>query len=87
MNFSKVGEIYGSRPVSRGYSPLRSHCGHVLVQQSSEHCACRASQTFMGDDTWISLLPDTFHKVVAVPSLNIHDVESVDEAVWKVRNL
>jgi hypothetical protein len=41
-------------------------------------------KVFMGDDTWINLLPNTFSKVTALPSLNIHELDSVDDAIWQV---
>ena len=37
--------------------------------------------TFIGDDTWLGLYPDTFTKVFPYPSLNVKDLHSVDDGV------
>ena len=37
--------------------------------------------TFMGDDTWGSLFPDSFHKSFPFPSFNVMDLHTVDNGV------
>lgn len=37
--------------------------------------------TFMGDDTWASLFPDSFHKSFPFPSFNLMDLHTVDNGV------
>uniref|UniRef100_A0A7E4UNJ5 GPI ethanolamine phosphate transferase 3 n=1 Tax=Panagrellus redivivus TaxID=6233 RepID=A0A7E4UNJ5_PANRE len=37
--------------------------------------------TFLGDDTWLSLLPGRFHREFGAPSFDIKDLHSVDDAV------
>jgi GPI ethanolamine phosphate transferase 3 subunit O len=38
----------------------------------------------MGDDTWTQMLPGVFHKDYSFPSLDIKDLHTVDDGVWKV---
>ncbi|XXQ35456.1 GPI ethanolamine phosphate transferase 3 [Plasmodiophora brassicae] len=35
----------------------------------------------MGDDTWINLFPNTFHKAYPYPSFNVKDLHTVDDGV------
>ena len=37
--------------------------------------------TFMGDDTWLGLYPDTMTKTFDYPSLNVKDIHTVDNGV------
>lgn len=37
--------------------------------------------TFMGDDTWSSLFPESFHKSFPFPSFNLMDLHTVDNGV------
>ena len=37
--------------------------------------------TFMGDDTWESLFPHSFHKSFPFPSFNVMDLHTVDNGV------
>lgn len=37
--------------------------------------------TFMGDDTWLSLFPNRFHKEYPFPSFNVQDLDTVDDGV------
>lgn len=37
--------------------------------------------TFMGDDTWESLFPDSFQKSFPFPSFNVMDLHTVDNGV------
>lgn len=54
----------------------RSNRSHVLVLQ-----------VFMGDDTWMQLLPDAFAQQYPFPSFNVKDLHTVDDGVWKVSAL
>ncbi|GFH07713.1 uncharacterized protein HaLaN_02552, partial [Haematococcus lacustris] len=39
---------------------------------------------FAGDDTWLQLLPPAlFSQALPLPSLNIHDLHTVDDGVWQ----
>ena len=40
---------------------------------------------FMGDDTWMQLLPDAFELQHPFPSFNVKDLHTVDDGVWQVR--
>lgn len=35
----------------------------------------------MGDDTWESLFPKTFHRSLPFPSFNVKDLHTVDEGI------
>ena len=37
--------------------------------------------TFMGDDTWLGLYPDTMTKIFDYPSFNVKDIHTVDNGV------
>ncbi|XP_003739120.1 GPI ethanolamine phosphate transferase 3 [Galendromus occidentalis] len=39
------------------------------------------SVVFMGDDTWMSLLPDSFKRSYPYPSFVVHDLHTVDDGV------
>ena len=36
---------------------------------------------FMGDDTWLSLFPNRFHREYPFPSFNVQDLDTVDDGV------
>lgn len=36
---------------------------------------------FLGDDTWMGLFPNRFHKSYPFPSLNVHDLHTVDNGI------
>ena len=40
---------------------------------------------FVGDDTWMQLFPTQFASSLPFPSLNVHDLDTVDNGVWEVR--
>ena len=42
-------------------------------------------QAFVGDDTWMQLFPEAFASALPFPSLNVHDLDTVDDGVWQVR--
>lgn len=46
--------------------------------------ANNVSVTLLGDDTWLSLYPTQFTKTVAYDSFDIHDLDSVDDAIRPV---
>ena len=37
--------------------------------------------TFLGDDTWLGLFPESFHKSFPFPSFNVKDLHTVDNGV------
>lgn len=37
--------------------------------------------TFLGDDTWLSLFPNRFHREYPFPSFNVQDLDTVDNGV------
>ncbi|KAH7723895.1 Protein C27A12.9 [Aphelenchoides avenae] len=37
--------------------------------------------TFMGDDTWLTLFPNRFHRAFDVPSFDVKDLDTVDNVV------
>ena len=39
--------------------------------------------TFLGDDTWMSMYPNLFDKSYPFPSLNVKDLDTVDEGVYR----
>ena len=42
---------------------------------------------FVGDDTWMQLFPTQFAgSQQPFPSFNVHDLDTVDNGVWRVRN-
>jgi hypothetical protein len=45
---------------------------------------CRAAQVFMGDDTWMQMMPDAFDQAFPYPSFNVKDLHTVDDGVWEV---
>lgn len=44
------------------------------------------SVVFMGDDTWMSLLPDSFKRSYPYPSFVVHDLHTVDNGWYQRRN-
>jgi len=38
---------------------------------------------FVGDDTWQSLFPEYLHQAWPYPSMNVHDLHTVDQGVWQ----
>ena len=51
---------------------LMTSCSHLV-------------QVFVGDDTWTNLFPSQFVWAKPFPSFNLHDFDTVDNGVWKVR--
>ena len=45
--------------------------------------ANRRNLTFIGDDTWLGLYPDMLTKVFDYPSLNVQDLDTVDNGVMQ----
>ena len=43
----------------------------------------RKKITFMGDDTWLSLYPNVFHRSFPFPSFNVKDLHTVDNGIIK----
>ncbi|PAA56499.1 hypothetical protein BOX15_Mlig007559g1, partial [Macrostomum lignano] len=43
--------------------------------------AANRTAVFMGDDTWLSLLPGRFQRAYPFPSFSIHDLDTVDRGV------
>ena len=41
----------------------------------------RKNITFMGDDTWLDLFPNSFNKIFDFPSFNVQDLHTVDNGV------
>jgi predicted AlkP superfamily pyrophosphatase or phosphodiesterase len=41
----------------------------------------------MGDDTWMQLAQHAFTEAYPYPSFNVHDLHTVDDGVWEVRQL
>ncbi|KAK0554938.1 mannose-ethanolamine phosphotransferase gpi13 [Tilletia horrida] len=39
---------------------------------------------FAGDDTWMGLFPNTFHRATPFDSFNVHDLDTVDRGVRRV---
>lgn len=37
--------------------------------------------TFLGDDTWLALFPDRFHRAFDAPSFDVKDLDTVDNVV------
>lgn len=50
---------------------------NIISQLKSLH----KNITFMGDDTWESLFPGSFHKSLPFPSFNVMDLHTVDNGV------
>ncbi|CAJ0963832.1 unnamed protein product, partial [Mesorhabditis belari] len=40
--------------------------------------------TLIGDDTWVSLYPDRFHRSYPMSSFDVHDLHGVDDGILKV---
>ncbi len=44
-------------------------------------------QMFMGDDTWMQLVPGAFVDAHPYPSFNVKDLHTVDDGVWQVNGM
>ena len=44
-------------------------------------CVCVGRVTFIGDDTWTRLFPDTFARSYPFPSFDVADLDTVDAGV------
>lgn len=49
-----------------------------LVEQAKSH---NLKPYFMGDDTWMGLLPNSFTEAYPFDSFNVYDLDSVDNGV------
>jgi phosphatidylinositol glycan class O len=49
--------------------------------------ASAAPQMFMGDDTWMQMVPGSFQSAAPFESFNVKDLHTVDSGVWQVSGL
>ena len=66
--FIDIGSNFNSYAVSEDSLPYQANWNHRNV-------------TFIGDDTWLGLYPDMLSKVFDYPSLNVQDLDTVDNGV------
>uniref|UniRef100_A0A914D243 GPI ethanolamine phosphate transferase 3 n=1 Tax=Acrobeloides nanus TaxID=290746 RepID=A0A914D243_9BILA len=66
--FIEAGENFGGTEI------LEDNLVNQLVNQGK-------NVTFIGDDTWLSLLPKKFHRFFHAPSFDIKDLHTVDNLV------
>lgn len=66
--FVDFGSNFNSYAISEDSLPRQAHSNGRNV-------------TFIGDDTWLGLYPDMFSKVFPYPSLNVKDLDTVDNGV------
>ena len=67
----------------RGTPPNSNFATAAIVEDNLLHQLRAAGRTlwFAGDDTWTKLFPELFARAHALPSFNVHDLHSVDNAV------
>lgn len=68
--FIDIGSNFNSYAVSEDSLPYQAKLNHRNV-------------TFIGDDTWLGLYPDMLTKTFHYPSLNVKDLDTVDDGVME----
>lgn len=68
--FIDIGSNFNSYAISEDSIPLQAKLNSRNV-------------TFIGDDTWLGLYPDMLAKVFDYPSLNVQDLDTVDNGVME----
>ena len=75
--FNFLGSLPTFVDAGRNFASSNITEDNIILQLKS----LQKNITFMGDDTWGSLFPDSFHKSFPFPSFNVMDLHTVDNGV------